>query len=320
MKRIYVLIFSVIALLFSTEAYAQLVNLEVEIIQVRRTNYTDCFGCGSPDPTWKISSVVNNSPVVDNTCIHLPENTNLFTPVSVLLSNRQNTAATSFTLGFEGFEKNCSNAVCTYTTNFFSCLPSPTPDSRICQNGNIANVNFRNFAPCTWHTQTTAFCGDYGFTYRFRWSFNQLPAIAVQPSPANNVLCPSDNVALSVTPTTSNGWPTGSNYQWQVATVTDCANVTASNWTNVSGANASTFTPPNTPGTRLYRVLVTANCGLSFASNTTASNCVRVTYNPYGVPGDLPPPIQSGICGSVVLPGSSHNLSVLLPPAVGAVN
>mgnify|MGYP000958238090 CR=1 FL=1 len=110
------------------------------------------------------------------------------------------------------------------------------------------------------------------------------------------------------------------NYQWQVSTFTDCASVLASSWTNVGGANSSNFTPPQSPGTRLYRVLITANCSSNFISNTVASNCIRVSYNPYGVPGDLPPDIQSGICGSIVLPGSTHPLSALLPPAVGAAN
>jgi gliding motility-associated-like protein len=320
MKKIYALSIVIIASLFTV--YSQLVNLEVEIIQVERTNYFDCLGCGLPDPTWLISGRENATATVNNLCIHIPENATLLTPLSQQIINRQNSSATNFTLGLDAFEKNCDNNVCVFTPyNFFTCFPSVYGDDRRCQNGTIANINFRTFSPCVWHTQTTAFCGDYRFTYRFRWSFNQAPAIAVQPTPADNVLCLTDNVTLSVTPTTDpNGWPTGSNYQWQVANVTSCANVTASNWVNVGGANSSTFTPPNTPGTRLYRVLITANCSSNFASNTVASNCVRVTYNPYGVPGDLPPPIQSGICGSVVLPGSSHSLAALLPPAVGAVN
>lgn len=320
MKRIFTL-FAVIAIC-TISIKAQLVNYEVEIIQVERTNYSDCAGCGQPDPTWLINGLDNASPAISNTCIHVPESNTILTPVSVLLLNRQNTNATNFTLGLEGFEKNCENNVCTFTSyNFFTCFPSVFGDSRRCINNNISNVNFRTFAPCEWHTQTTSFCGDFRFTYRFRWSFNQPPAISVQPSPTENVLCPTDNVTLTVVPTNDlNGWATGSNYQWQVANITDCANVSPANWSNVGGANASTFTPPNTPGTRLYRVLVTANCGSNFTSNTTASNCVRVTYNPYGVPGDLPPPIQSGICGSVVLPGSTHPMGALLPPAIGAVN
>jgi gliding motility-associated-like protein len=320
MKKLYVLSILFIATIFS--AKAQLVNFEVEIIQLERTNYTDCFGCGAPDPTWLINGRDNVSPTIENACFHIPENSTTLTPISYQILNRQNSSANSFTLGLEAFEKNCDNGVCTFTPyNFFTCFPSVYGDDRRCININSANVVFRNFQPCVWHTQTTAFCGDYRFTYRFRWSFNQAPVIAIQPTPSDNVLCPSDNVILSVTPTTDAfGWPTGSSYQWQVATVTNCANATASSWTNVGGANNATFTPPNTPGTRLYRVLVSANCTSNFTSNTTASNCVRVTYNPYGVPGDLPPPIQSGICGSVVLPGSSHSLAALLPPSAGAVN
>ncbi|MCB9256245.1 MAG: gliding motility-associated C-terminal domain-containing protein [Chitinophagales bacterium] len=319
MKKLYSLFLCAI---FTNLIFGQLVNYEVEIIAVERTNYSDCGGCGAPDPTWIIDLDDNASTTIDNVGIHVPANGTVYTPVNYSLSNRVNSSATNFVLALDAWEDNCNNDVFNFNTyNFFTCFPSVFGDSRRCQSSNVASVNFRTFAPCVWHNGTANFCGDYRFTYRFRWSFNQAPVIATQPSPANNNLCLGQTVNFSVAPALDpNGWPLGTNYQWQVSTITDCASATAASWTNVGGATNANFTPPQTPGTRLYRVLVTSNCTSNFSSNTTASNCVRVTYNPYGVPGDLAPAIQSGICGSVVLPGSTHNLSTLLPPAVGAAN
>jgi len=319
MKKIY---FSLILILVSTWSFAQLVNYEVEIIAVERTNYADCTACGSPDPTWIIDLRDNATTTVSNVGIHVPGNATVFTPVNFQVANRINSSATSFTLALDAWEDNCNNDVFNFNNyNFFTCFPSVFGDSRRCTSNNVATVNFRTFAPCTWHSGVSSFCGDYRFTYRFRWSFNSAPTIATQPAPTDNNLCLGTPVTFNASTTLdANGWPTGSNYQWQVSSVTDCASATPSSWANVGGANSASYTPPQTPGTRLYRVLITANCSSNFVSNTVASNCVRVTYNPYGVPGDLPPDIQSGICGSVVLPGSVHPLSALLPPAVGAAN
>lgn len=319
MKKLYILfVFSI----FYASLFAQLVNYEVEIIAVERTNYGDCNACGSPDPTWIIDLQDNVSPALSNVGIHVPGNSTVFTNVSYTLANRINSGANSFSLALDAWEDNCNNDVFNFNSyNFFNCFPSVYGDSRRCNSSNVASVNFRTFSPCTWHSGVSSWCGDYRFTYRFRWSFNESPVIAIQPSPSDNNLCLG--TALNLTASTTldaNGWPSGANYQWQVSTFTDCASVLASSWTNVGGANSSNFTPPQSPGTRLYRVLITANCSSNFISNTVASNCIRVSYNPYGVPGDLPPDIQSGICGSIVLPGSTHPLSALLPPAVGAAN
>jgi len=319
MKKLVTL---VVLFFITNSAYSQLVNYQVEIIAVERTNYTDCAGCGSPDPTWIIDLDDNASATIDNVGIHVPGNGTVFTPVNFLLSNRINSSATNFVLGLDAWEDNCNNDIFNFNPyNFFTCLPSVYGDSRRCQSSNVAAVNFRTFAPCTWHSGVASFCGDYRFTYRFKWSFNQAPAIAVQPTPSDTNLCLGTPVTFTVTPGVDpNGWPLGTNYQWQVSSITACASANAASWSNVGGANSNTLTAPQIPGTRLYRCLVTSNCTSTFTSNTTASNCVRVTYNPYGVPGDLPPVVQSGICGSIVLPGSTHSLSALLPPAVGAAN
>ena len=269
MKKIY---FALILILVSSWSFAQLVNYEVEIIAVERTNYADCTACGSPDPTWIIDLRDNATTAISNVGIHVPGNATVFTPVNFQVANRINSSATSFTLALDAWEDNCNNDVFNFNNyNFFTCFPSVFGDSRRCTSNNVATVNFRTFEPCTWHSGVSSFCGDYRFTYRFRWSFNAAPTIATQPSPADNNLCLGTPVTFNASTTLdANGWPTGSNYQWQVSSVTDCASATPSSWTNVGGANSASYTPPQTPGTRLYRVLITANCSSNFVSNTSS--------------------------------------------------
>ncbi len=315
MKKIYsTLIACILGLSFS---FAQSVNYDVELVALERTNYFDCTACGAPDPTWKIGIYDNINFSPSNSCFSIPGNPTLNTPFSAVLRTQTNSGANSFTINFDGFEKNCNNDNCNfYNWSLGACFPSVYGDGNRCTNANLKTVNFRNASPCVWHTDTTAFCGEYRFIYRYKWNFNAPPVIATQPVQPAGTFCVGTATSLSVTAGLSSGWSTAANYQWQVSKETDCA--VATTWTDVGGANSPTFTPPQTSGTRLYRVILTSNCSNNFASNFTISNCVRITYSPFGGSGDPPAPVQSGICGSTVLPGSSHVLNVLLPPSPGA--
>lgn len=221
-------------------------------------------------------------------------------------------------LGFQdAFEKSCSNNNCTYEGyNFFTCFPSVFGDSRRCQNINLWSENFRNQTPCQWHTAWSPNCGDFRFEYSFRWSFAYAPTITTQPTPSGP-LCLGNAQTLTVNAALdANGWNTGVNFQWQQSLSTACP---GTGWVDIAGATSNNYTVDQTPGTRLYRCKVTSNCNADFSSNTTISNCALVTYNPIGSPGDPVPDIVSGICGSTVLPGSSHQLTVVSPPNPGAV-
>ena len=144
----------------------------------------------------------------------------------------------------------------------------------------------------------------------------------------------SGSTALSVVVNTESvgGNSLGRNYKWQISEKTDCAAVLDADWKDVVGATSSSFVHASIAGTRLYRCLITANCTADFNTKTIASDCARVTYQPYNSAsgtatspatpyylGDPAPPIQSGICGSTVLPGSVHALNTLQPPAVDAM-
>jgi hypothetical protein len=180
--------------------------------------------------------------------------------------------------------------------------------------------------------------GDYHHIYGYQHStlkpyividYCVKPVITTQPAGYNR--CKTNSMtALTVTAT-----GTGLTYQWQSSNYTSCSGVPSSSWLNVSGtgSTSTSYTPPKIAGTRLYRVIVTADCPSSVSGRSVTSNCVVVTVNPmdgsasgttltghpYNV-GDNPPAIQSGICGNTILPSSSNVLNVLLPNAIGAVN
>ena len=313
------LLFFVVCCFVVPAAFAQTVNLQVNLVSVERQNYPDCTACGNPDPTWKITAIDNGSGSVLNgpICIHYDSDPNTIEAQNFTIWNVTNSNATQFTLGMnEAFEKNCNNNNCTFVPyNFFTCFPAVYGDANYCSNPNLAVVNFMDSTPCATHITTSGWCGYYRFTYSFSWTFNYAPTITVQPVP-NTQLCIGTATTLSVTVNTVHGWSLGASYQWQVSSNTSCP---GSNWTNIIGATASTYTPPQTGGTRLYRCLITSNCTSNFATNSVTSNCARVTYSPIGTPGDPVPPIISGICGSTVLPGSTNTLNILTPPTVGAV-
>ncbi|MDB5283000.1 MAG: hypothetical protein JWO06_2075, partial [Bacteroidota bacterium] len=302
-------------------ANAQNVNLQVQITQLSRDSYSDCVGCGNPDPTWIVTGTDNGSGAIVNTnCFSYEEMpTTVWNIPAYTIVNHANTNATTFTLGLQdAFEKNCTNNYCTYQSyNFFTCFPSVFGDSRRCQNPSMVTQNFMTFAPCQWHTVQAPFCGDYTFQYSFYWSFNYTPTIVVQPAASINSCLGNAPITLSVAAANDpHGWNTGVNYQWQISTSTACP---GTNWTNILGATSFNYSPVQIGGTRLYRCMITSNCNPDFSYNTTISNCSVVTYNPIGSPGDPVPDIVSGICGSTVLPGSTHVMGILTPPNPGAV-
>lgn len=181
--------------------------------------------------------------------------------------------------------------------------------------------NFCDYAPYQTHVLTdyrsctsNSVTGTYGIRYSFYWRYEVKPTIIQQPK-SDTTLCLGTPYTLTVqTGNDACGNNMGRFYQWQVNTATGCG--TNSGWVNISGANSASLTVPQTAGTRIYRCLITSGATASFTGSLVAtSNCARVTYNSL-TPG---PAIQSSICGNMVLPGTSHALSTLQPPTVGAI-
>lgn len=95
-----------------------------------------------------------------------------------------------------------------------------------------------------------------------------IPGIAIQPSTSTQSLCVGGSAtALSVTAVGSSP-----SYQWQSATTS------GGTYSNIYGANSSSYTPPtSTAGTKYYRCKVTIS-GTTYTSN--ASGAIVVNDNP----------------------------------------
>ncbi|MEI6311032.1 MAG: T9SS type B sorting domain-containing protein [Bacteroidota bacterium] len=337
MRKIYLTLLASLLLIMSISIQAQNVKLEVQIIAAERSGASDCFGCGDPDPAWVIRGYLGG--VLQGTTTLTYEEmagtvwnigyNGCTGPVPCAIVSTTSTSETQFVLGLDAWENDC-NPMDAYNSCTFNS------DYRRCNNQTLNTINFRTVgAYCIssstsgWTEAWSDWCGNFRVRYAYRWSFSSAPTINTQPV-VNTVLCTGSSTTLSVVANTdaSSGLSYGRFYQWQVSENTDCAG--ASGWTDIPGANSATFTPPQIAGTRLYRVKITSNCTADFSTQTTISNCSRVTYQSYngtttapvGFPyrnGDNAPAIQSSICGSTVLPGSTYALGTLQPPAVDAM-
>ena len=236
------------------------------------------------------------------------------------IRNVSNTSATAIYLHGRAWEKDCDNN-CSYKS---SCYLGTIGDDDYADCSTLQTINFRNLPPCQWNDYGVVQCGTFYFAVRIYWE-SLLPTITLQPDATSNNYSLCKGTPLTLTSASTVNASTGpaytnfsDNYQWQISTQTACPGTT---WTNISGANSANYTVAQIGGTRLYRVLVKSNCSGGFTSQTVTSNCVRVTYHAMtGVGIDDPPPaIQSSICGNTVLPGSTHLLGTLQPPAIGAV-
>jgi hypothetical protein len=224
----------------------------------------------------------------------------------------------------ESWEDDACGSNCSANTCGF---PTFNSDDTRCGRLRIGDINFWVLPPCQNNTYTGGFttsnflsmynrCSDnngagYGINQLIiNWSFASAPTIVTQPTPYDRTLCLGSTTTLSVSVNSYNGWSLGRFYQWQVSTNTDCA--FASGWTDIAGATASTYIPPQTPGTRLYRCLITSNCTANFSTQTVISNCVRVTYHPFTSP------IVSGACGTSIIPGVPYSFCTTAQPNANA--
>ncbi len=211
----------------------------------------------------------------------------------------------------DGCGSNCGSNTCTFNDD----------DTR-CGRLRIGDINFWNNSPCSSTTYNGQFtsgdflsmhnrCSDnngrgYGIERLIvNWSFASAPTITSEPFPYDRVLCPGQPTTLTVAVNSWNGWSLGQLVQWQVSSNTDCNS--AGTWTNISGATSLTYTPPQTPGTLLYRCIISSNC-TNINIQQTISQCVRVTYHPYAAP------IISNACATVTVPNVPVQFCATLPP------
>lgn len=90
----------------------------------------------------------------------------------------------------------------------------------------------------------------------------------------NLTICQGDSQSYTLTGTVSSGYSNPA-YLWQVS------NDNGTTWTDISGANAITysFVPNSTVGTYLYRMAVAQNANISSASCRVVSNTISIKVN-----------------------------------------
>ena len=219
-------------------------------------------------------------------------------------------------IDMESWEDDGCGSNCNANTCFFN-----SDDTR-CGRLRIGDVNFWSEPPCQDNLYNGDFtsgsflsmhnrCSDhngggYGIDQLIiNWSFATSPSIITQPFPYDRVLCPGDVTTLDVSVDEWNGWSLAQLVQWQMSTNTDCNS--ASNWTDIPGANTLSYTPNEIPGTRLYRCVISSNC-TDINTQQVVSECVRVTYHPFAAP------IISPSCGTTIVPDVPIQFCTTLPP------
>jgi hypothetical protein len=257
-------------------------------------------GCGAPEYTYGADAIPCNT----------------WNPGTITAANFTNVSMSQINVDMQSWEEDGCGTECQPNSCTFN-----SDDTR-CGRLRIGDIDFWQQPPCANNTYTGQFtsgnflsmhnrCGDnngagYGINQLIiNWSFASSPTITAEPTPLDRTLCIGNSTTLTVGVNTWNGWSLARIVQWQVSTNTDCA--TPGTWTDIPGANSLSYVPPQTPGTRLYRCIISSHCS-DINQQQVISQCVRVTYHPYGAP------IISAVCGSSAVPGVPIQFCTTLPP------
>jgi gliding motility-associated-like protein len=329
-----------------TQTFAQNVNITIQINGF--THNWDCSSDGSgnePDPRYKVWLGYNSSSfnqVTAGSTYLTCAGQGIYGADEVLCSNFNpgiftattllNVPANQINVDMESWEEDGCASECTKDACFINS------DDVRCGRLRIGDIDFWQQPPCqnniyTGQGTTGNFlsmhnrCSDnngagYGIDQLIvNWSFAASPVITTQPTAvaqggADRTLCIGTPTTMTVAVNSWNGWSLGQHYQWQVNTLTTnpvpTSNCPSTGWTDIPGATLASYVPPQTPGTKLYRCLITSNCTANFTSQTVASECVRVTYQPYAAP------IVSSVCGLSISPGIPYNFCTTVEPNAGA--
>ncbi len=348
MKKIYLSAVALILFSFINKANAQIyINANIQI-----NGFTHNWDCGidgaggqDPDPRYKVWVGFNNGSFLQASgtneyagCsgqgVFGGDNIvcSTYNPGIINAYTISNQLATQVNVDMESWEEDGCGSECTKDACTFN-----SDDTR-CGRLRIGDIDIWSGPPCTNNIYngggtTSDFlsmhnrCSDnngagYGLNQLIiNWSFASSPTITTQPTAVaqggpDRTLCIGTGTSMMVAVNSWNGWSLGQHYQWQVNTLTTnpvpTSNCPASGWANIPGATSATYVPPQTPGTFLYRCIVTSNCAVDFTSRTVASECVRITYQPYAAP------IVSSVCGLSISPGTPYNFCTTQEPNAGA--
>lgn len=273
----------------------------------------DCVFCGGPDNHWYVAIRDNNGSTSNSIWDYARDNDDCGWRNYSNANWRTNTNAA-------------------YGTSVIASMTAFEDDGGSWGGGNDGNcgsayldvntVNITNNAPCTWKQYTgSRVCSgaNWQFEWSIYWEYNQAPTLS-GPTPLNQLKCQgSAATALTVTSNTDgNGRSMARWYKWQIASTVNGP------WTDISGTQNGTansaitslsYTPAQISGTRYYRCLATSNCSADFTSLTATSSVYTVTYafntsGAYGG-GDAAPAIQTGVCGSTILPSQLITFNAL---------
>lgn len=339
-------LFFIILFCFASYLSAQVnINATVQINGFRH-NY-NCSGDagGLPDPRYKVWVGYNSGSFLQVTgpneyagCLGSGVfggdniSCSTFNPGLINAYTITNQPATTINVDMQSWEEDGCGSECTYDVGCFL-----NEDDNSCGRLRIGDFNVYAYPPCTTNVINGAYntgnflsmhgrCagdgGDYGINQlNFYWSFASSPTITTQPTNladggADRTLCIGTGTTLNVAVNVWNGWSLGRHYQWQVAAITSSptpsSGCPASGWVNIPGATSASYVPPQTPGTLMYRCLITSNCTPTFTSQTVATECVRITYQPYAAP------VTSSVCGLSISPGTPYTFCIPDVPNAGA--
>jgi len=348
MKKINLIVVVTTILFAFVDVNAQvLINANVQI-----NGFTHNWDCGNdggggqdPDPRYRVwighdggsflqSSGANELSICSGQGVFGGDNIacTTFNPGIINAYTISSTVASQLNVDMESWEEDgcvseCTKDACTFNSD----------DTR-CGRLRIGDINIWSGPPCTNNIYTGQAssgnflsmhnrCSDnngagYGINQLIvNWSFASSPTITTQPTAVaqggpDRTLCIGTGTSMTVAVNSWNGWSLGQHYQWQVNTLTTnpvpTSSCPATGWVDIPLATTASFVPPQTPGTLLYRCVITSNCATDFTNHTTASECVRITYQPFAAP------IVSSVCGLSISPGTPYNFCTTQVPNPGA--
>ncbi|MBX7182254.1 MAG: T9SS type A sorting domain-containing protein [Bacteroidia bacterium] len=180
---------------------------------------------------------------------------------SVALQSYTNTAATTVTIRFRGYEKDCSNN-CSYQS---SCNLGLIEDDDYVDNSNAQNITIQDAtALCQWRNCGIVQVGTFYFEVRIYWEYAN---ITVPTISADQAICQG---ATAANLTSTNANLAGVSYVWQTGSSA------SGPFSNTIQTNPASFTP-GAVNTDTYYQLVATGCG---STPGATSNVVGITITP----------------------------------------
>lgn len=266
-----------IFLLIFAASFAQTYNVQLRVTGLRH-NY-DCGNDGAtgdqPDPRWRIwggysgANFTQYTGAVANCSGTTIERSgvscglvNDFSPFNIV--NLTGTTATQVNAEMQCWEEDACSDNCSPNNCFFNDDDIQSGQAR------IANINYQTYAPCSWQSAGTFYrdaTNGYGADFQVYWEYVTITPGSIS---ASQTICSgADPASLS----SVTGASAFTFYQWQSST----DNIT---WSDIGGANASTYDPPILLVTTYYRRKASTCTAPVVYSNTVTITVNQVSTDP----------------------------------------